>query len=132
MKKAFLIHWGTYPDSTLVSVNMKHEELMKWAREKIQSPKPGYLKALDKTKHERGAWDTGGFKVFSTEDSDGWSVLFIDNWDNSIQALGTIVHELSHAIDDILVERRGVDCTEAKAYQIEYLLKQILIQLKQA
>lgn len=123
----FMQGWGTYTNETFVCVGLDNKEIVSGLKkigandlcELVES----YLKdtptGLVGGEHNGFVWE-----------HDGKTILWLKDVPNNIQNTSVLVHELSHLIDKIFGRKALLEETEAKAYQFEYLFREIMKKLK--
>ena len=126
-KVAYIQKWGTYDVDTLVIVGMTPKEILRYIR-RIKV-KDFIVKEFEKDipdleknwmvaeKHTGLLWSNDSFVA---------NLLWFPSWKNDWEHWDTLVHELSHAVHAVLGKHKnmmGED--EAKAYQLEFLFREI-------
>lgn len=128
-KHIYLQSWGTYSDETVVAVGASHEDILAWAK-KIKA-KPWIIKEIEEGKKKLEEYMDGrGCFIEMTGPTGRATILWLRKWDRSLEDVSVLVHELSHAIDLVLVKALCMgDETEAKAYQLQFLYLAVLREL---
>lgn len=120
--KYYIQGWGTYSNETLVCVGMTFDEIL--AAQKKEKAYPWIKKVMLLDKHlivEQ--LNAGNAFVWH---NDGTTLLYFPEWKNNWNHWDTLIHEISHLIDFVMVGgKRMSDETEGKAYQMEYLFREI-------
>lgn len=127
---AFVQEWGCYPDETMVIVGTKDIEDFFYFFKKLK------VKALLAKDYLTWMKENGGVGVdgdngnFSCVDSDNgrMTVLYLKEWPKKAtwSDYQTLMHELHHAVNFVLVKYRGMENEwEAQAYAQEQLFQQI-------
>lgn len=124
MKKVFLLKWGSYAEETIFCFGgaskkriLKELRKMGACKRFIREFKAGFVI----NKQVAGLF---------WEASKG-NVIWIGSGDVTIPTIGTIAHEVHHAVHFRLDQHRSMENeSEAQAYQFEFLLKAILEELK--
>jgi len=128
--RAYIQGWGTYTNQTIVVVGMTHDQITGVMRRMKADPK--IIAAWDKDKKENDERWLAGANNGCSWFHDGRSLVWFKDWKNNWEHWDTLVHELSHVIDQVLAVEKGMATeTEGKAYQFEYLFRQIRRKLFQ-
>ena len=122
-KKFFFIQdWGTFSNETLVCVGMTHNEIVGVLRQikaKIEIAR-SFIQDHDKFENFSGldrVWYDRGL---------GATILSLKDWSNDWKHWDCLVHESTHLVHEILGHQKNMmDEDEARAYQIEYLFREI-------
>jgi len=61
-------------------------------------------------------------------DEYGEIFIYVKDWENTLDRNGTLIHEVSHAVDFIF-KKLGINDTETRAYYTEYLYKEFVYLL---
>jgi len=127
---AFVQHWGCYPDETMVVVGTKDPEdfLIFFKKLKVKAGIAiDYLKWM---KDNGGIGSDGDNGSFSCVDSNNgrMTVLYLAEWPKKALWVNykTLMHELHHAVNYILVKYRNMGSEwEAQAYAQEMMFEHI-------
>lgn len=126
---AFIQDWGVYPDQTMVIVGTKDPEDFFFFFKKLKV-KAGIATDYLKWMKENGLGSDGDNGSFSCVDSENgrMTVLYLAEWPKNPLWVNykTLMHELHHAVNFILVKHRGMkDEWEAQAYAQEMMFEHI-------
>ena len=125
IKKAYIQEWGTYSNDTLVCVGMNYQDIL--SRLKKIKAKALIVKNFEKSKETIEQRITGekntGFVYWDAETN--ITLLWFPDWKNDWEHWGCLVHEISHLINFWGNQKSMGHEDEAKAYQFEYLFKEI-------
>jgi len=126
MKKHFVQDWGTYGNETIVAVGYNRQETERIVK-KIAG-EIGLKSFRDQYERHLGGSHAGYFLVIL---GTHYTLLSLADFKkNNAHSIGVLVHELEHAIDFILKDYYGFSNEyEARAYQIQYLFKNIYKKL---
>lgn len=127
---AFIQHWGCYPDETMIVVGTKKIEDFVYFFKKLKVKAALAKDYLTWMKNNGGIGSDGDNGSFSCVDSDNGrcTVLYLKEWPKNTSWLNyqTLIHELHHAVNYILVRYRGMENEwEAQAYAQEQMFQQI-------
>ncbi len=122
-KIAYIQTWGTYDDEMLVTVGMNFDEIVK------------EMKRLKITKEVSGDFIARKLEFLDMIEStsahlwvftNGQTLLYFPNWKHDWEHWDTLLHEICHAVHHTLGKhKRMMYEDEAKAYQIEFLFREI-------
>jgi len=124
-KKAYLQDWGTYSNQTVVSVGMNFQDMLNYLH-KIKS-KFSIAENFVKNKENidlRLGDQVGGLAHIDHQNST--SIIMFLTWKNDWPNWDSLNHEIAHVVHGILgKDKNMMDEDEARAYQHEYLFKEI-------
>lgn len=126
-KYAYVQSWGSYEIQTLVSINLNHQEIIRFLEKKKCDEK--FLNAFRNSEEKLApSYESRGF-YWKPNGAPG-SVLWLRPWSGSWENIEVLIHELHHGVHFHLSQCRGMtDEIEALAYQQEYLFKKIRSEL---
>jgi hypothetical protein len=120
----YLQGWGTYSSDTMVCVGMTPAQIL--ARMKRGGTRPRIVKAFAGVLDQFG----NGLGHCWVDPCTGASVLSFPDWRNDWPHWDTLVHEVAHLVHAALGRHRAMaDEDEARAYQTEYLFREIRREL---
>lgn len=121
-KYTYIQDMGTYSNQVIVTAGTTDKELLKWMRK--ANIKKDMIDNFENGLDEH--WnDIAGCqgKVWHDE---GKSILWLKEWSNDWEAHDTLMHEVLHIVQFVLMEGKGMgEEWEAQAYMQEYLVKNI-------
>lgn len=121
----FIQGWGTLNNETLVCVGCEHKEVIAFAKKnKIKAEAITWLEHHFSTLPEHPS--TTGYTISDVSGTFLWLREYEDSWDY----WETLIHEISHMLDFVFEDRKMTKETEARAYQHEYLFRQIRRKLQ--
>lgn len=127
---AFIQEWGCYPDETMVVVGTKKIEDFFFFFKKLGVKAllaKDYLTWMKKNGGIGSDTDNGSFSCVDSENG-RCTVLYLKEWPKNPNWYNyqTLMHELHHAVNYILVRYRGMDNEwEAQAYAQEQMFQRI-------
>lgn len=121
--KIFIQDWGTFPNETLVCIGGSYEYMIRWL---ISKKLDADFMIPHKEKIEKTILNKDrGLAITTTS---GQSILWLRQYkkDNkSWEDIEVLLHEIHHLIDSVSFQKGFDDECEAKAYQLEYLFRNI-------
>lgn len=124
-KLVFIQDWGSYSNETVVAVGATHKDVMDFVA-KLRLEK-GIIKWLEDLKDITEKIEDKAYTV----SRDGRTLLWMPAYEDCWEYWETLIHEINHLIDFVLVERKRMSPeTEAKSYQFEYLFRSIRRKLQ--
>ncbi len=123
-KKAFIQEWGTYSNQTIVSVGMDVEDMLKYLK-RIKA-KYEIVKNLAANKEVIEKFLLEKCASCHIDRENGATILFFPEWKNDWEHWDTLIHEVTHLVHAVLGKMKNMmDEDEARAYQTEYLFREI-------
>ncbi len=116
--------WGTYQQDTVVAVNCTKDDIVKWCEKNTTK---NFLAIFNKKEQEGlGEMTKEGGASGCVWYQDGYSILWIRDYENSFRFYDTLVHECLHLVQFGLIEHRSFQGeNEGQAYQQEFLHRSI-------
>lgn len=126
---AFIQEWGCYPEETLVVVGTKDPKDFFLLFKKLKVKAGIAIQTLKWMKsHTWGKDDDNGSFLWVDGPAGRMTILYLKEWPKkaSWSNYQTLMHELHHAVDYVLVQCRGMgEEREAQAYAQEQMFEQI-------
>lgn len=129
--KIFVQTHGTYPNETLVCVGGTLADAIKYAK-RIKAKK-GFIEWLEtcdrEDKENQATPSQSGYVRYLTDK--GFTFMWLKPFEDTWDFWETLIHELSHLVDFVLTEQKRMGKeTEARAYHLEYLFREIRRELQ--
>ena len=122
----FTIDWGTFPNQTLVFVGVPIGEWLKIAKG-IKDAKKDFLSWIERESksEELGELLKHCKGMFLSDTEHSYSILYFAEWSGNWDGYETLMHELHHAVHEMLGNKRGMrEEMEGLAYAQEHLFRQ--------
>jgi hypothetical protein len=118
-KCSFIQDWGTYSNQTFVCVGLSFDEITRRLKQFGKAATIDWLNEETTTRERMKC--ASAFVWFK----DGRSVLWLKAWANAWEHFDTLNHETVHLIDFVLTSKGMQDEMEGRAYQHEFLFREI-------
>lgn len=129
--RIFLLSHGTYANETIVAIGAAMPEVIRYAK-RIGAKKDAvaWLETCHKEDLENHTTPSESGYIREAP-AGGYTLMWLKPFEDCWEFWETLIHELSHLVDFVLSDqKRMAKETEARAYQIEYLFRQVRRKLK--
>lgn len=125
LKFAYIQNWGTYSNETVVAIGMSHKDILEYLK-RIKAKKE-VIENFENAHYgfsERVEQGVGG--IAHIDYQTGTTIIMFPIWENNWKWWDSLLHEITHLVHAILGKNKNMmDEDEARAYQTEYLFREI-------